>query len=231
MKKILVIILAFSAFAISCTTPYYPEYVRLVSLGAYTGDVILEREAGESSFAVASNVEYEARIISGETWLSFADAEGMSVRKSGNSTIFLKYKKVAEGPRLARIVLSADNRHDTVKIKQKGNYDEFLEMHPADKAKYLTLKDGTRMSVPEEGGKFEIRLECSCLDTDIKFSVSHPEIVTSCKVENKVFSFEVLPNKANQPNIIDVKLSFINGWDEEVALPFSIRHEWVLKGE
>ncbi len=230
MKKISVIILALSAFALSCTTPYYPEYHRLVSLGAYTGgDVVIEREAGEFSFPVISNVEYEARIISGETWLSFADADGLSVHKSGNTTLYFKHNKVSEGPRVARVVLSADNRRDTVKIKQKGNYDEFLEMHPNDKANYLTLKDGTRMSIPEEGGEFKIRLEYSCRDTDIKFWVSHPEIVTSCKVENKVFSFIVMPNKANQPNIIDVKLSFINGWDEEVALPFSIRHEWVFK--
>ncbi len=229
MKKILVIILVLSAFAMSCTTPYYPEYRRLVSLGAYTGDVIVEREAGETSFPVASNVDYEARIISGETWLSFADAEGLSVNKSGNSTVFLKYNKVSQGPRVARIVLSAENRHDTVKIKQKGNYDEFLEMHPADKAKYLTLKDGTRMSVAEEGGKFEIRLEYSCRDTDIKVWVSHPEVITACNIENRVFSFEVLPNKTMQPNIMDVKLSFINGWEEEVELTFSIRHEYVTK--
>ena len=48
MKRIFVIILAVSAFLASCSSPYYPEYVRVVSLGANTSSLMCENTEGET---------------------------------------------------------------------------------------------------------------------------------------------------------------------------------------
>ena len=79
MKKIFGIVVAVSAFLASCSSPYYPEYVPVVSLGANTSALVCENVEGSSSLNVISNMEYTATIISGTEWLSFADTDS-SVR-------------------------------------------------------------------------------------------------------------------------------------------------------
>ena len=127
MKKIFVIILAVSAFMASCSSPYYPEYVRVVSLGANTSSLMCENTEGEVELSVLSNVEYTATLISGSEWLSFKDTEGVTRIGNGNSIIEFVHKQNNNGKRVARLVLSADARRDTVKIKQYGRFEDFLE--------------------------------------------------------------------------------------------------------
>ena len=83
MRKIFGIIVAASALFASCSSPYYPEYVPVVSLGASTSNLICESEEGSCSLNVISNVEYTATIISGSEWLSFKHVAGTTYSGSG----------------------------------------------------------------------------------------------------------------------------------------------------
>jgi hypothetical protein len=82
------------------------------------------------------------------------------------------------------------------------------------------------MEIEEAGGDYSIRLKTSCLDHEISFWTDEPKVVTNFKVENGVLSFHVDVNKDKQPRILNVELSYIDGWDDKVVLPFSIRQKF-----
>lgn len=215
-------LISVSAFVVSCV-PYNPEYVPVVSLGANTDDVIIGSEAGTCSFNVISNLDYEALIVEGETWLSFEDIEGTVRPGSGNGVLKFNYRTNNHGRRVARVVLAAETRRDTVCIKQESAYPEFLEIHPADVEKYFILEEGTRISVAEEGEFFQLRLQTSCLDHEITCWTDQPHMISDFSIENNLLSFRVLKNQEGQPRIANVELSYINGWDEKVVYGFSVK--------
>ena len=225
MKKIFVIILAVSAFMASCSSPYYPEYVRVVSLGANTSSLICESTEGEVELSVLSNVEYTATIISGSEWLSFADTDELTRVGNGNEIIEFLHKQNNNGKRVARLVLSADTRRDTVKIKQYGRFEDFLQIHPDDKEKF-TLENGTRLPVGYEGGEVAVRLQTSCLDHELSAWTSDPTIVSGFKFDNSVMTFQVAANNELQPRIVTIQISYIDGWGDKCVLEISIRQSY-----
>lgn len=226
MKKIFGIIVAVSAFMASCSSPYYPEYVPIVSLGASTSALVCENTDSSCSLNVISNVEYTATIISGEEWLSFADTKSLTRKGFGNSVLVFNHRANNHDKRVARLVLAADTRRDTIKIKQKGQFEDYIDMHPEDKTEFLTLEKGTRLLVPEEGGSYSLRLRTSCLDQELIFWTDRPEVVTDVKFENKIISFRVNKNEDGQPRIIQIELSYIDGWDDKKSYSFSIKQQF-----
>jgi hypothetical protein len=225
MKKIFVIILAVAAAMASCSSPYYPEYIRVVSLGATTSNLICENTEDYCELSVISNVEYDATIISGSEWLSFADTDATSIKGSGNSVLSFKHMQNNNVKRVARLVLSADARRDTIKIKQKGRFEDFLAIHDDDKSKF-SLENGTRMPVEWEGGEISVRLRTSCLDHQLSAWSSDATIVNDFHFDNGVFSFRVAANDEQQPRIVTVQVSYIDGWDDKQILEFSIRQNY-----
>lgn len=225
MKKFFVIILSFSAFLASCTSPYYPEYRPIVSLGADTSNLICESTEDYCTLRVISNVEYEATIISGSEWLSFADSDALSRTGKGNGDIEFKHLQNNNAKRVARLVLSADTRRDTIKIKQKGRFEEFLEVHPDD-LEMFTLEDGTRIPVAWEGGEVSFRLRTSCLDHQLSVWTADTKVVSGFKFENSVCSFRVSANDEQQPRIVAFQISYVDGWDDKQTIELSIRQEY-----
>lgn len=226
MKKIFGIIIAVSAILSSCSSPYYPEYVPVISLGANTSKHICDKEEGVTSINVISNVEYTATIISGYEWLSFVDSD-TNVYTGRNNTVLSMYRRANNhDKRVARVVLASGTRRDTVKIMQSGEFEDYLTIHPEDKELYLTLDNGTRLSVPEAGGEYSFRLRTSCLDHQINFWTDRPDAIADFKVENKVLSFRVKTNEDNQPRIMNVELSYLDGWDETCTWAFSIKQQF-----
>lgn len=226
MKKIFGIIVAVSAFMASCSSPYYPEYVPIVSLGASTSALVCENTDSSCSLNVISNVEYTATIISGDEWLSFADTNSLTRTGNGNTVLVFNHRANNHVKRVARLVLAAETRRDTIKIKQKGQFEDYLDIHPEDKAQYLTLENGTRLSVPEEGGSYSLRLRTSCLDQELSFWCDRPEAITDVKFENKILSFNVTKNEDGQPRIIMIDVSYIDGWDDKRTYSFSIKQQF-----
>ena len=226
MKKIFGIVVAVSAFLASCSSPYYPEYVPVVALGANTSALVCESEEGTASLNVISNVEYTATIISGDEWLSFADTESLTRVGNGNSVLVFNLRANNHDKRVARMVLAAESRRDTVKIKQKGCFEDYLTIHPEDKELYMTLESGTRMSVPEAGGVYELRLRTSCLDQQIMCSTDRTDAVVDFKVENGVLSFRVKENVDSQPRILTVNVSYVDGWDDVKTYTFTIKQQF-----
>ena len=226
MKKIFGIVVAVSAFLASCSSPYYPEYVPVVALGANTSALVCESEEGTASLNVISNVEYTATIISGDEWLSFADTESLTRVGNGNSVLVFNHRANNHDKRVARLVLAAESRRDTIRIKQKGCFEDYLTIHPEDKELYMTLENGTRMLIPEAGGVYELRLRTSCLDHQISCSTDRTDAVVDFKVENGVLSFRVKENVDSQPRILTVNVSYVDGWDDVKTYSFTIKQQF-----
>lgn len=224
MKKIFVMILAVAALA-SCSSPYYPEYRPIVSLGASTSNVVLENTEDFCKLSIISNVEYDATIISGSEWLSFADTEGAVRRSKGNEHVEFKHLQNNNDKRVARLVLSAGERRDTIKFKQKGRFEDYIAIHDDDKEMF-SMDDGTRMPVGWEGGEITFRLRTSCLDHELSAWSADPTIVNGFKFENGVCTFNVAANDELQPRIVLFRISYVDGWDDVVSLELSIRQEY-----
>ena len=224
MKKIFVTILAVAALA-SCSSPYYPEYRPIVSLGAETSNLVVENTEDICRLAIISNVEYNATIISGSEWLSFADTEGTVRIGSGNEAVEFKHLANLNEKRVARLVLSADTRRDTIKIKQKGRTEDFIEIHDSDK-ELFSMEDGTRMPIGWEGGEVSFRLRTSCMDHQLSAWSADETIVNGFKFENGLCTFFVSANDELQPRIVLFQISYIDGWGDKRVLELSIRQAY-----
>ena len=226
MKKIFGIIVAVSAFLASCSSPYYPEYVKIVSLGATTSSLICEREEGAAKLNVYSNVEYTATITSGSEWLSFADTEGEVRTGNGNTVLVFNHLQNNNEKRVAYLVLAAENRRDTIKIKQKSIFEDYLEIHPEDKAELFLADKNTRMELPELGGQFELRLRTSAQSDAISFWTDRTDALVDMKVENSVLSFSVKENLDGQPRLMTIRLSYVDGWDDVKTLDVLLKQKY-----
>ena len=224
MKKIFVVILSVMALA-SCSSPYYPEYRPVVALGADAANLVCEDTEDCVRLRIISNVAYETTIISGSEWLSFVDTEGVVRPGQGGETIELKHLQNNNEKRVAHLVLSADTRRDTIKIKQKGRFEDYLDIHDDDKALF-TMENGTRMPIEWEGGEVSFRLRTSCMDHELSAWTSDKTIASGFKVENSVLSFAVSANDEQQPRIVTVRISYVDGWDDTKTLEFSVRQAY-----
>ena len=222
MKKIFVIVLAVSAFLASCSSPYYPEYHKVVSLGAETSSLVCENTEDFCTLSIISNVEYNATIISGSEWLSFADTKGVVRPGKGNERLEFKHMQNNNDKRVARLVLAAGERRDTVKIKQKGRFEDYLAIHDEDK-ELFSMENGTRMPVSWEGGEISFRLRTSCLDYELSGWSSDKTILNGFKFENSVCTFNVAANDEKQPRIVTFQISYVDGWEDTKTMELSIR--------
>ena len=222
MKKIFGFILAATAFLASCSSPYYPEYHRVVALGAETSNLVCENTEDFCRLSIIANVEYDATIISGSEWLSFADTEGVVRTGKGNEIIEFKHMQNNNDKRVARLVLAVDSRRDTIRIKQKGRYEDYLYVHDDDK-ELFSMEKGTRMPISWEGGEFSFRLRTTCLDHQLSGWSSDKTILSNFKFENGVCSFFVAANDELQPRIVTFHINYVDGWEDTKTLAWSIR--------
>ena len=222
MKKIFGFILAATAFLASCSSPYYPEYHRVVALGAETSSLVCENTEDFCRLSIIANVEYDATIISGSEWLSFADTEGVVRTGKGNEIIEFKHMQNNNDKRVARLVLAVDSRRDTIRIKQKGRYEDYLYVHDDDK-ELFSMEKGTRMPISWEGGEFSFRLRTTCLDHQLSGWSSDKTILSNFKFENGVCSFFVAANDELQPRIVTFHINYVDGWEDTKTLALSIR--------
>ena len=225
MKKIFGIILGVSAFLASCSSPYYPEYRPVVALGAETSNLVCENTEDYCKLAIIANVEYDATIISGSEWLSFVDTKGTVRRGKGNEAVEFKHLQNNNDKRVARLVLSADNRRDTIKIKQKGRFEDYLAIHDEDK-ELFSMESGTRIPVAWEGGEISFRLRTSCMDHELSGWSSDKTILNGFKFQNGVCSFFVAANDEQQPRIVTFNISYVDGWEDVRTLSLSIRQQY-----
>lgn len=225
MKKIFVVILSVMALA-ACSSPYYPEYRPLIALGAETSNLVCENTEDNVNLRVISNVAFDATITSGSEWLKFADEDGEAISDvvvsgSGNKTLTFKHLQNNNEKRVAYLILSSDTRRDTVKVKQMGRYEDFLDIHDDDKSRF----ENGRLEVESDGGEVSFRLRTSCMDHELSAWSSDKTIVNGFEFENGLCSFFVAANEEQQPRIVTIRISYVDGWDDTQTLELTIRQK------
>lgn len=219
MRRISLIVVAFVAFLASCSSPYYPEYVPIISLGSQTESLVCENDEGVVSLNVLSNVDYTATLLDGRDWLNFTDTDLFVREGSGNDILEFRHIANNHDKRVAHLELASGDRKQIIKIKQKGYFEDYLEIHPEDKTNYLP---DNRMIVRSMGAAPVIRLKTSCLDHQITCKSDIADAISDMKVENKVLSFTVNQNNDGQPRLITIELSYVDGWEDVKTMSFTI---------
>lgn len=225
MKKILVI--AFSALLTACFSPYYPEYREVISLGATTKDVTCENTEGEFYIKIISNVAFTATLESGTDWVRFADYDATTIETRGHQQLYFEHSANNHDKRVAVLSLTSGDLRREVIIKQKGHFEDYLEIHPEDKAANFTNNYG-QMPIRYEGAEVSLRLKTSCLDHEITCTVDHDTALSNVKIENSVLSFVVNENEEGAPRVISMHLSYVDGWNEVRKLDFALKQDYKM---
>lgn len=207
---------------------YVTQMFQIISLGASTSNLICENTDGSCELNVISNVEYTATIVSGHEWLCFANTSALTYTGNGNGTLVFNHRANNNNKRVARLVLEAKNRVVEVKIKQKGVFEDYLEIHPDDIESFgfTNGTDGYCLDIPKVGGEYAIRLSTTCLDNQISCWCDNSDAVVDFEIMNSVLYFSVKENLDGQPRILHIELSYIDGWDDKVTYKFSIRQNF-----
>ena len=225
MKKIFVI--AIAALLTACFSPYYPEYKEVISLGATTTAVTCENTEGRFAIKIISNVAFTATLESGTDWVKFADYDATMVETRGHQQMYFEHLANNHDKRVAILSLTAGDLRREVAIKQKGHYEDYLEIHPEDKAAYFTNNYG-QMPIRYEGQEVVLRLKTSCLDHELTCTVEHDTALSNLKIENSVLSFVVNENKEGAPRVINMHLSYVDGWNDVHKVNFALKQDYKM---
>lgn len=210
------------------------DYVPSPELGAYIdGDtdnsniLSVNYEGGVTKFGVYASQPYVAEVITGSDWVTIGtsqkDVKSSRLSLNGDGTIFTSVDRNDGMRRMALITLSAENRVDTVFVKQKGHRSEEIEL-------------STRaMNVAYQGGQFSLLLKSSIefehltIDVYAKDIFDKVDWISNISCVNNVLKFDVQPNPDMQnKRKATVRFSYVDGWGETIKAEFSVTQEMSL---
>ncbi len=210
-----------ACFAVSCVVEEM-DYTSDVDLGAKVDGKIIEvtADAGTLDIEVFSNKTYKAEVVSGEDWVSLkklASSEATSeISLTGDSKFVVDYDRNARFRRMAKIVLSADNRKDTLSIKQVGPVEATIEL------------PDNRLFLEQEGGEMRTRFisKIDFAEIDINIEYADPNDtgwLSEFERVNNYLSFRVGEKLSESPSRkAVVTFSYTDGWGEVVSDKMSI---------
>ena len=207
------------------------DHVPSPELGAYiegdtdnTNVLSVEYAGGKSKFGVYASQPYVAEVIKGSDWVrigaSEKDINSSVLSLNGDGTIFTSVDRNDGLRRMALITLSAENRVDTVFVKQKGHRSGEIEF------------SSRAMNVGYQGGQFSVLLKSS-----IEFELLGKEVygkdifdkvdwISNITCVNNVMKFDVQPNPdAQNKRKATIRFSYTDGWGEVVMAELSVTQD------
>lgn len=211
MKKLIYIIGSLLA-VVSCGRSE-ADSVRMISLGAKEKTVECPVDYSACEFYVYADeyvnskdctpIDYEAEILDDAAWLSFEENGGHFIEKRGSGLLSLNVDANQGVRRMARLVLRADTRTDTLSVKQEGVYREYIRLN------------GEYPLVPAEGGTYEAIVESNVLPALMTVSVS--DGVVDYEMSHNVVTFTVGPSLSRDRRTVTLTVSTVDGWGETVS--------------
>ncbi len=204
------------------------DYVPSVQLGAYiegdtdnTNILSVEYSGGLSKFGVFASQPYVAEVVEGDEWLRIGTSEKdvTSTRLSleSDGEIFALADRNDGMRRMALVTLTAENRIDTVFVKQKGHKSGDIEL------------SSRALFVDHQGGQFSVLLSSSIEFEKLQVEVYGNDLsdevdwVSDFTCVNNMFRFDVRPNpSADQPRKAMIRFSYTDGWNETVMKELAI---------
>ena len=220
MRKIVLFSIAALLVLPSCSSRK-EEIVRMISLGAREKSVECPVAYSACEFYVYADeyinsrdctpIEYEAEILEEAAWLSFADNGLHLIGKTGSGPLRMSLDANTGVRRSARIVLRAENRTDTLRVKQEGVYREYVRL------------TGEYPVVPAEGGTYEALVQTNVLPSFLKISGSAG--IDEWEMNHNIVTFVIGPSASRDRRNLTLSVSTVDGWGETVSGSVTLQQE------
>ena len=190
---------------------YTPE------LGAVDEDNIftVEYQGGTQVIDVYASQPYTVEIIKGGDWIRLgteeSDVRHQTLLLNGDGSFLASYHRNEGTRRMGIITLSAENRVDSVFIKQKGRTNSTLEV------------SNRSMLVDYQGGQCSTLLKSSVDFDDLKIEIDYGADATSNWISNiervnNTLNFDVDPNpNAKSVRKATIHFSYTDDWNETIS--------------
>ena len=216
-KRLLSIaIIASAALFVACEIDegdkvYTPE------LGAVDEDNIftVDYQGGNQVIDVFASQPYIVEVVKGNNWIRLgteeSDLRHQTLSLSGDGSFIAAYHRNEGTRRMGIITLSAENRVDSVFIKQTGRTSSTLEV------------SNRSMLVEYQGGQCSTLLKSSVDFDDLKIDIDYGEEATSNWISNiecvnNTLNFDVDPNpNAKSVRKATVRFSYTDDWAETIS--------------
>ena len=190
---------------------YTPE------LGAVDEDNIftVDYKGGVQPIDVYASQPYTVSVVKGEEWVRLgtekSDLRHLSLSLNGDGTFLAAYHRNEGTRRMAIITLSAENRVDSLFIKQQGRTNSTLEV------------SNRSILVDYQGGQCSTLLKSSVDFDDLTIDTEYgaeatTNWISNIECVNNMLKFDVDPNpNANSVRKATVRFSYTDDWNETVS--------------
>ena len=110
---------------------------------------------------------------------------------------------------MAKIVLEAPGRTDTVCVRQSGVYESFVRL----------MKE--TVTAVKEGGEYSVVIESSGISESLRVEALD-ENLSDVVIEDKVLSFTVAPNTMIDKRKMTIEVYYLDGWEERISSTLTI---------
>lgn len=221
-KGFLTILALASAVVFTACEVEEGDYVPSPELGAYiegdtnnTNTISMTYTGGTTKFGVYASQPYVAKVAKGADWVRIGednvDTTHDRLSLSGDGTIFAAVDRNDGVRRMALITLKAENRIDTVFIKQNGRKSSTLEV-----SKRSILVD-------YQGGQFSTLLKSSVEFEELQIDIYGKDIfdkvewISNVNCVNNTLKFDVDPNpNAGAMRKATIRFSYTDDWNETI---------------
>ena len=220
MRKYIFICVIAALAAISCSKQK-GEPVRMISLGAREKSVECPVEYSACEFYVyaveyvnssdCTPIDYEAEILDDVSWVSFADNGSGFIVKNGSGPLRLRLDANTGVRRSARVVLRAEGRTDSLRVRQEGVIHEYIRVN------------GDFPMVPASGGTYEAVVETNVLPALLKVSGSAG--ISEWEMAHNVVTFTVGQSPSRDRRDLTLTVSTVDGWGETVSGSVTLQQE------
>lgn len=175
-------------------------------LGTDSDEYIVEAEGGQALVNVYANMKGSASVEGSPSWLSLPVMEF-----DGDAILEVNVDQNNGARRMASVVLSTGVRLDTVLVKQKGEYQEFLDLTAASVVAYNGQGD-TKAAISSNIDPSAISFKTVYLDADA------PKWISNIRIEDGNVVLSTVDNPAEKKvRRAIVEISYVDGWNETLG--------------
>ena len=176
------------------------DFLEIVRLGAVEKEMTVSSGAVEDTIKLVTNMPYKVQVVEGNEWLNLAATGEMP---SSRLEIPFRCQENISWRRMAKVTLSANERTDTVYIRQEGPLRDRLYLNDSE------------FDVPAEGGTYTTAVECFRYPDGVMVEVSSPMLTAS--VSGGILTVRVAPTKSRDPKTYTASVYYIDGWGEHAS--------------
>ena len=216
-KRLLSIAVIASAVVFASCEVDEGDKVYTPELGAVDEDNIftVNYQGGTQVIDVYASQPYTVQVIKGNDWIRLgteaSDLRHQTLSLSGDGSFLAAYHRNEGTRRMGIITLSAENRIDSVFIKQTGRTNSTLEV------------SNRAMLVDYQGGQCSTLLKSSVKFDDLKIETDYGQDATTNWISNiecvnNTLTFDVDPNpNAKSVRKATVHFSYTDDWNETIS--------------